>query len=280
MDCVVDSIGLTFLINERRAQGVMMRALTLLSLLATFTGLLLLGDRRSLSSTPSRQFLPVIRHGSSKTSNWAGYVAATDLSIPLKHSVTDVQGSWRVPTVVASGTLNTASAVWVGIDGDSNRTVEQIGTEQDWAGGAPVYYAWFEMYPARGFMITAVPIQPGDQISAEVQFIAKNQFVLSISNLTQNVGFSITKKRAAQRTSAEWIVEAPFFHRILSLADFGTVPFSGCSTTMEGVAGAINDGSWQNESLTMENLITSTTLAQPFGLTGGGAGFTVIWRHN
>jgi hypothetical protein len=258
----------------------MTRALTLVSLLGVSVGLLFQAERHSLTSTPPRQFLPVIRHGSSKTSNWAGYVAATDLLIPVKHSVTDVRGSWRVPIIASSGTLNTASAVWVGIDGDSNRTVEQIGTEQDWAGGAPVYYAWFEMYPARGFMITAVPIQPGDEISAEVQFIAKNKFVLSISNLTQNVGFSITKKRAAQRTSAEWIVEAPFFRRILSLTDFGSVPFSGCSATIAGVAGPINDGSWQNESLTMENLITSTTLAQPSGLTGGGTGFTVIWRHN
>jgi Peptidase A4 family len=262
--------------------GIMTRTLRLLSLLVTSTGLMFLGDRHSLSSssTPLRQFLPVIRHGSSKTANWAGYVAATGLAKPVKHSVTDIQGSWRVPTVVASGTLNTASAIWVGIDGGFNRTVEQIGTEQDWTGGAPVYYAWFEMYPARGYMLTAFPIHAGDQISAEVQFIAKNKFVLSISNLTQNVGFSITKKRAAQRTSAEWIVEAPFFRRILDLADFGSMSFSGCSTTMEGIEGAIDDGSWQNEGLTMENPSTSTTLAQPSGLTGGGTGFTVIWHHS
>jgi len=258
----------------------MTRTLSLISLLAASAGLLFLADDQSLSSTPPRQFAPVFRHGSSKTSNWAGYVAATNLLKAVRHSVTDVQGTWRVPTVVASGTLNTASAVWVGIDGDTSRSVEQIGTEQDWVGGAPVYYAWFEMYPARGFMITAVPIQPGDQISAEVQFIAKNKFVLSISNLTQNVGFSITKKRAAQRTSAEWIVEAPFFRHILPLADFGSVSFTGCSTTMEGIEGPINDGSWQNENLTMENLLSGTTLAQPSGLTGGGTGFTVLWRHN
>ena len=258
----------------------MTRAFTLLSLLVASIWLLFLAERHSLSSTPHRQFGPVIRHGSGKAANWAGYVAATDLSVPLKHSVTDVQGTWRVPTVVSSGTLNTASAIWVGIDGSSDRTVEQIGTEQDWTSGAPVYYVWFEMYPARGFMLTAFPIQPGDEISAEVQFIAKNKFVLSISNVTQNVGFSITRKRAAQRTSAEWIVEAPFFRRILSLADFGTMTFSGCTATIAGVEGSINSNLWKNEGLTMENPKSSTILAQPTALTGGGTGFTVDWKHN
>src|SRR5467141_4046937 len=131
----------------------MTRAFSLLSLLATSTCLLFLAERHSLSFTPHRQFVPVIRHSSGKAANWAGYVAATDLSVPLKHSVTDVRGSWRVPTVVSSRTQDTASAIWVGIDGNSDRTVEQIGTEQDWTTGAPVYYAWFEMYPARGFLL-------------------------------------------------------------------------------------------------------------------------------
>jgi hypothetical protein len=258
----------------------MRRPFALLSLLGISAGLLLLAEDHSLPTTVHQEFMPVIRHGSGKAANWAGYVAAPDLSIPLKHSVTDVQGSWRVPTVASSGTLDTSSAIWVGIDGDLDRTVEQIGTEQDWTSGAPVYYAWFEMYPARGFLITAIPIQPGDEISAEVQFLAKNKFILSISNLTQNVGFSITRSRAAQRTSAEWIVEAPFFRRILSLADFGTVTFTGCSTTMEGVEGPINNNSWNDEALTMEAPLTSTTLAQPSGLTGGGTGFTVDWQHH
>lgn len=258
----------------------MTRSFTLLFLLSISAGLLFLNERHSLSFALHREFMPVIRRGSGKAANWAGYVAAADLSIPEKHSVTDVQGSWRVPTVTPSGTLNTSSAIWVGIDGDLDRTVEQIGTEQDWYLGAPVYYAWFEIYPARGFLITAFPIQPGDEISAEVRFLPKNNFVLSISNLTENTGFSIARKRAAQRTSAEWIVEAPFFRRILSLADFGMVTFSGCSTTIEGVAGSINSSAWQNEGLTMENPLSSTILAQPSGLTWDGTGFTVNWNHD
>ena len=51
-----------------------------------------------------------------------------------------------MPTVSGSGP--TYSSVWVGIDGYSSNTVEQIGTEQDVsANGKTSYYAWYEMYP-------------------------------------------------------------------------------------------------------------------------------------
>jgi peptidase A4-like protein len=258
----------------------MTRAFTLFSLLVISTSLLLLGGRRCLSSTPDRRFAPVIRLGPDKTLNWAGYVAVTSLKKPKKHAVTDVQGSWQVPTIASSGTLDTSSAVWVGIDGAADKTVEQIGTEQDWNSGGPVYYAWFEMYPKIGYYIPTLPVQPGDQITAEVQLISKNMFLLSISNLTENVGFSITEKRSAQCSSAEWIVEAPYFHRILLLADFGSVTFTNCSATIEGVEGAINEGTWQNESITMAAPKTGATLAQPSALTEDGTGFAVNWERN
>src|SRR5712671_5307251 len=100
----------------------MTRALTWLSLLGICWWLLFPAGRHSSSSAPHRQYAPVIRHGTGKAANWAGYVTATDLSVPLKHSVADVRGTWRVPAVVPSGTLDTASAIWVGIDGSSDRT--------------------------------------------------------------------------------------------------------------------------------------------------------------
>jgi hypothetical protein len=258
----------------------MTRAFTLISLLVISIGLLLLGGRRSLSSAADRRFAPVMRLGSDKTLNWAGYVAVTNLEKPKKHAVTDVRGTWQVPAVASSGALNTSSAIWVGIDGNTDRTVEQIGTEQDWYEGEPVYYAWYEMYPKAGYFIQSFPVQPGDVISAEVQLIAKNMFLLSISNLTENVGFSIPEKRSAQCSSAEWIVEAPYFHRILSLADFGSVTFTNCQATIEGVEGAINEDTWQNERITMEAPKTSATLAQPSALTPDGSGFTVNWQQN
>ena len=40
------------------------------------------------------------------------------------------------------------SSFWVGIDGYSSSSVEQLGTDSDCAGNTPDYYAWWEMYPA------------------------------------------------------------------------------------------------------------------------------------
>jgi Peptidase A4 family len=63
-------------------------------------------------------------------------------------SVTDVKGSWVVPAVQGSRpSTNQYASFWVGIDGFSSNTVEQIGTDSDCQNGAPTNYAWFEFYP-------------------------------------------------------------------------------------------------------------------------------------
>src|SRR5690349_12425752 len=66
------------------------------------------------------------------SSNWAGYVVENSSS--QKGAVSDVKGTWTVPTLSCSST-NSYSAAWVGIDGFTDRTVEQIGTEQDCLNG-------------------------------------------------------------------------------------------------------------------------------------------------
>ncbi|HVM61876.1 MAG TPA: G1 family glutamic endopeptidase [Verrucomicrobiae bacterium] len=258
-----------------------MRPSKTLLLLAVSTGLLALAEPQPLHPVPSPRFLPAVRLATKdKSRNWAGYIVATSLKKPQDHSVTDVRGTWRVPDVSSSGAVDTSSAIWVGIDGATDHTVEQIGTEQDSNFGSPAYYAWYEMYPLGGQYISTFPIAPGDQIKAEVQLVGTNLFLLTISNLTQNAGFSITEKHSAKRTSAEWIVEAPFLHRILPLADFQSVTFSDCSAAIGGSGGAINDTNRQNLAITMENFKTSTVLAQPSALTGDGTSFSVTWDHN
>ena len=86
------------------------------------------------------------------STNWSGYAAETNLSTPASNAVTAVSGSWTVPTV--KGKTNAYSSVWVGIDGYSSSTVEQLGTEQDTTrSGATRYYAWWEMYPNGSVLI-------------------------------------------------------------------------------------------------------------------------------
>ncbi len=219
-----------------------------------------------------------VRQGTS--TNWSGYAVETNLSTPQSYAVTDVIGTWTVPQVTSSST-NTYSSVWVGIDGYSDGTVEQLGTEQDWVNGQPRYYAWIEMYPKLPSTIN-YPIAYGDTITAEVTYTGNNQFVLSMTD-TPATGaawtFSTKARAKAQRQSAEWIVEAPWSGGVLPLANFGTVKVTGAQATLNTATGAINNPAWQNDPITMETS-SGVLKAVPSALSPDGSSFTVTWQHN
>jgi len=223
------------------------------------------------------QAAPHLRNANGTSQNWSGYAVESNLQAPLSGVVSDVKGTWTVPEVSSSGSPHTYSSIWVGIDGYSDNTVEQTGTEQDWTSNGPVYYAWFEMYPKFGYRILNFPVQPGDTISAEVKYTGNNRFTLTIANLSRNVTFSTTQRHKAQRSSAEWIVEAPYSGGILPLADFGTVTLTRCSATLSGHVGSISDTAWQNDAIIMADSDV-TSKAQPSSLSQGGAGFSVSWQ--
>lgn len=176
------------------------------------------------------------------STNWAGYVAVSNITNPVKNSVTKVAGSWIVPTITIAKN-NSYSAFWIGIDGYSNGTVEQIGTAHDSSSGVVQHYAWFEMYPGGSYSINGFPLAVGDTISATITYTGNGIFVMSLYNNTKKVFVTIptayTKSITAQRSSAEWIVEAPYLNGILPLANFGTAHLSGCTATINGVNHAI-----------------------------------------
>jgi Peptidase A4 family len=158
-------------------------------------------ESRSLLS--SAQGLPILE--TVQSSNWSGYAAETNLNAPAANAVTMVSGTWTVPTV--TGKTNAYSSVWVGIDGYSSSSVEQLGTEQDTTkSGAARYYAWWEMYPNPSIQISSLTISPGDTISASVTY-SSGAFTLQITDKTTGKSFSTTQSATAQRSSAEWIVE-------------------------------------------------------------------------
>jgi Peptidase A4 family len=75
-----------------------------------------------------------------------------------------------VPAIVGACSSQTQYAsFWVGIDGYSTGTVEQIGTDSDCSNGSPSYYAWYEFYPKYPYIIP-IQIKVGDIISAEVSY--------------------------------------------------------------------------------------------------------------
>lgn len=230
---------------------------------------------------------PRVGNKNGTSTNWSGYaVFPKAQNVPAGKgkkpagtttpTFTAVTGTWVVPTVSPSTSANTYSSTWVGLDGYNTNTVEQIGIEQDWADGAPAYYAWFEMYPKWAYEIVGFPVNPGDTITASVAAQAKGAFTLTITNVTCKQTFTTTQRApSAQLQSAEWVEEAPWSGGVLPLANFGTVGFSACSATMNGHAGPINDSQWQYDAITMATS-GGATKAVPSGLSGG-TDFTVEW---
>jgi hypothetical protein len=221
-------------------------------------------------------------HASTTSSNWAGFAVTGSAG-----SVTFVNGSWIQPAIVSCPLSKaTYSSFWVGIDGYSSSTVEQTGTDSDCHSGKAQYYAWYEFYPAASVLIKTVTISAGDTIYASVSF-ASSTFTVFLKDVTTGKSFSTTGSvTSAQRTSAEWIAEAPSSGRILPLANFGTVHFGMDSTfvaatnsaTLGGTTGLI--GSWSTAvSIDMVGARKATlTKASTSAISSDNSSFTVTWK--
>lgn len=209
-----------------------------------------------------------IKIDSGRSSNWAGYVVEYPYLTNVNSKVVYVvSGSWVVPEVKASNPIS-YSSIWVGIDGYNSHTVEQIGTAQISDG---TYYAWYEMYPDPAYVIYNVPIEPGDSIYAEVRCQGKTSFTMTIMNLTTGDSFTTTQESTtAQCTSAEWIVEAPWWQQTLPLANFGTVLFTGASALVNGSFEAF---------ICVDMFLSLTALKADTIPTEGSSDFIVVWKH-
>lgn len=237
---------------------------------------------RHHQATPAKH----IRSGT--CSNWCGYVAAINMLFPLKKSVTNVFGTWEVPTISKSS-KHTHCGIWVGMDGYDDDTTVQIGTEHGRCKGRLVNYAWFEIFPGLTYQIKGFPVKKGDRVGGQVEYVGtssgKDIFQLTIFNYTKMVWWiapeAFSRSAHAKRNSAEWIVEAPSSTKtgaILPLAHFSPITFQFCQVTMQDITGAISNSSWQNESLKMVSS-SKITKAKPSSLSSDGSSFTVRWKH-
>jgi hypothetical protein len=172
----------------------------------------------------------------------------------------------------ASSNQNAYSSTWIGLDGDSSKTVEQIGIEQDYINGKAVYYAWYEMYPKALVKLDLV-IQPGDTINAEVKYLGNNTYELSLHDGAQSFTTDIVSAKPI-RSSAEWIEESTG-----RLADFNTVTFTNASATATLPTGTthtgpISDPAWQTEEITLVSK-SGGVLATPTQLSNHGSSFSI-----
>lgn len=216
-----------------------------------------------------------------ESTNWSGYAVTGS-------SFTKALGSWTVPTVNCSTTPNTYSSFWVGIDGWTSSTVEQTGTDSDCDGTTPSYYAWYEFYPNPSYLISSVPVSPGNVISASVTY-SGSEFTITLTNETTGKSYSRSARvRSAKRSSAEWIAEAPCCTNaggILPLSDFGIVYFGDDYTAVANTNDATDSSASGNigafgsniyESI-MVNGSTGANEAVPSSLSADGTSFSVTW---
>jgi hypothetical protein len=212
--------------------------------------------------------------------NWAGYAVASDLQTP-QPEVTSVNGSWTVPSVSDSG-VDAFSAVWVGVGGQYGHSLIQVGTEQDWVNGGPVYSAWYETLPDQSVTIDSMQVSPGDRIEASVTLLDSDRDVwwVAITDLASSQSFQANLTYDPGRLSGEWIVERPNVNGVTStLADFGSVTFTDCQAAVGG-NGSIS--AFQNVKITMQQSSQggsrAVQLADVSDLVKGGSGFTVRYR--
>jgi Peptidase A4 family len=162
---------------------------------------------------------------SSPSINWSGYADSESGS----SKVSQVSGDWTMPGVqclpAPYQNQDAFLANWVGIDGYSTQTVEQLGSAAQCFAGVKYYYVWYEMYPSNTVEEGTTACindnvdcpQPGDQMSASVTVTpagsGENTYKLTLIDHTRpEESFSVTQQCAAatcQDASAEWIVERP-----------------------------------------------------------------------
>jgi hypothetical protein len=183
----------------------------------------------------------------SQSANWSGYADTESAS----NTVSYVSGDWTMPAVqclpAPYQNQDAFLANWVGIDGYTDSTVEQLGTAAQCFEGVTYYYVWYEMYPAGTVEEGTTACindnvncpQPGDRISASVSVTAagsgENNYTLTLTDHTRpDESFSTTAQCATATcldSSGEWIVERPavlppFGVQILPAADFTRTFFS------------------------------------------------------
>ncbi|MGO9881394.1 MAG: G1 family glutamic endopeptidase [Solirubrobacteraceae bacterium] len=222
-----------------------------------------------------------VNHDTVTSSNWSGY------AVQSPSQFTDAQGSWTEPSVSCPSNSAQYASFWVGIDGYSSDSVEQLGTDSDCNGrNRPSYYAWYEMYPADSVELSTskYPVKAGDTLSASVS-VSGTTFTLSIAS---SEGWTYTTKQSGAglaQSSAEWIAESPEICSrrctLAQLSDFGTVNFSKSEATAGGTVQPISSFTYDSGPHDIIATTNSGTVrAQPSALGAGGSSFSIAWNHD
>ncbi len=199
------------------------------------------------------------------STNWSGYAETG-----AKGSYTSVGGSWTVPKASATSGRSTYSSAWIGIDGATNSSLIQTGTDTEYVNGKAHYDAWWEILPADAKVIPSLTISPGDSMTG---LITKGSpsWTITITDNTTKKSFTILKAYTGPATSIDWIVERPEVNGSQSsLARYGSVTFTGA--TVNGANAALKTA---DEYYMFRNSSNTTIISIPGAPNAAGNSFTV-----
>jgi len=208
-----------------------------------------------------------------ETTNWSGY------AVTAGSPYTSASATWQVPNATYDGGATPYGYEyvfnWVGIGGDADATLIQLGTESIVStSGTVFFYAWYELYPASDNEI-ALTVKLGDIVTASLQCTAAcspgqvQTWQLTMSDQTAKSAWTQSFRYQSSMASAEWITEPPYYNAILPLADYGQAIFDPVEA----------NGTNPNLSLSANGIVA----AVPWGETSnpsapaGGDAFTTCW---
>jgi hypothetical protein len=200
----------------------------------------------------------------SQSGNWSGYAAGGGTH-------TSVSALWVQPAAIC--TADDPTAFWVGLDGasETDQAVEQIGTTVDCTSGSPVYFAWYELFPAK-YIPYSNPVDPGDNMFASATYTGGGYYDLELIDYT--LGWTENNSYydpGRANSSAEIIAEAPLGGS--NLADFGSVGFSGSTIDGRSLAAAgAGSVTMVNNSDAPVDTVSAVNAAGNFTVVAGNGG--------
>ena len=208
--------------------------------------------------------------------NWSGYADTATKN----QTFTKVSGSWTTPSVTCSAE-DQITTNWVGLDGFTSGTVEQLGTLSWCFQRTPIYATWYEMFP-HGLTEVGTTVKPGDKIAASVTRTGTSYALKLTDSTTSGNNISVTKTCAlatCKDTSAEWISERPSFSiGVAPQAHYNAFKVTSGAQTSSGTAGTIGSGPGVN-AITMIDAEQAYNLNTVSGLTGGNS-FSTTWKNS
>lgn len=223
------------------------------------------------------------------STNWAGYAVTGAAG-----SVSQVEGSWVIPSVTCPKKGSTYAALWAGIDGYGSDTVEQTGILIQCSNGKATYSAWYEFYPAASYILTGFTISKGQKISVKVSYsTTTGLFTTTITNENTQQSYSTSAAvSGAKRSSAEWITERPEVCstttcELTTLSNFGTADYGYDYTSVSNTNYAtVGSQTGQISSFSSEVAISmvssssskASTLARPSALSSDGTSFSMKYH--